>query len=117
MDKITYLAVFEPTESGTYSVYFPDLPGCIGCGADYLKAYDDAAEALKMHLTGMIMADEDIPAASTDVSPDKDTAEDYIVRPVTVYIKPNIIDKAKDEIIKALKTPVGECVPEDKVKW
>jgi predicted RNase H-like HicB family nuclease len=32
MKKLTYLAVFEKTENGGYSVYFPDLPGCIGCG-------------------------------------------------------------------------------------
>ena len=28
MRKLTYLPIFEPTETG-YSVYFPDLPGCV----------------------------------------------------------------------------------------
>lgn len=28
MRKLTYLAVFEPSDDG-YGVYFPDLPGCI----------------------------------------------------------------------------------------
>ncbi len=29
MRNLTYLAVFEPSTDGSYSIYFPDLPGCI----------------------------------------------------------------------------------------
>ena len=35
MRKLTYLAIFEPTEDGAYSVYFPDLPGCISWGREF----------------------------------------------------------------------------------
>lgn len=117
MDKVTYLAVFEPTENGKYSVYFPDLPGCIGCGVNYQTAYDDAVKALKMHIRGMMMADENIPAASDDVAPDPDTAEGYIIKPVTAYVKSSLSEETKQELGKAIKAFDFEFVSEDKVKW
>ena len=42
MRKLTYLAVFEPAEDGAYSVYFPDLPGCVSWGADFETAVSEA---------------------------------------------------------------------------
>ena len=32
MLKLTYFAVLEPGENGSYSVYFLDLPGCFSYG-------------------------------------------------------------------------------------
>ena len=52
MRKITYLAVFESIESG-YSVYFPDLPGCVSYGESFEDAQKQAAEALGLHIYGM----------------------------------------------------------------
>ena len=49
MRKLTYLAVFEPTEDG-YSVYFPDLPGCISVGSDFEDARRQATDALGLHV-------------------------------------------------------------------
>ena len=52
MRKLTYLAVFEPSDDG-YGVYFPDLPGCITWGDSFLSAEAAAKEALGLHLYGM----------------------------------------------------------------
>jgi predicted RNase H-like HicB family nuclease len=52
MRKLTYLAVFEPIETG-YSVYFPDLPGCISYGENFNEALIQATEALGLHIYGM----------------------------------------------------------------
>ena len=52
MRKLTYLGVFEPVETG-YSIYFPDILGCVSYGEDFEKAQKQAAEALGLHLYGM----------------------------------------------------------------
>lgn len=50
MRKLSYLAVFEPSGDG-YSVYFPDLPGCISYGNSYEEAQKEAADALGFTFT------------------------------------------------------------------
>ena len=52
MKKITYLAVFEKTKTG-FSVYFPDVPGCISCGDDFNHTLKMAEEVLGLHLYGI----------------------------------------------------------------
>ena len=63
MRKLTYLAVFEPAGEG-YSVYFPDLPGCISCGDNFEDAQEQAADALGLHIYGMEMDGDTIPEPS-----------------------------------------------------
>lgn len=41
MRKLTYPAVLEPAGGGAYSVYFPDLPGCISYGKDFETALSE----------------------------------------------------------------------------
>lgn len=43
MRNLTYFAVFEPSTNGSYSIYFPDLPGCVSVG-------DSLEEALRIIL-------------------------------------------------------------------
>jgi len=45
MRKASYLAVFEPCGEG-YSVFFPDLPGCISCWNSFEEAQRKAEAAL-----------------------------------------------------------------------
>lgn len=85
MRKLTYLAVYEPTETG-YSVYFPDLPGCVSFGKDFEEAQKQAAEALGLHLYGMEKDGENIPAASKFPHVDPETSDGYLVSPVTVFL-------------------------------
>ena len=60
MRKLTYFAVFEPSETG-YSVYFPDFPGCITVGDNIQHAVNMAKEALGFHFCEMEKDNEEIP--------------------------------------------------------
>ncbi len=50
MQSLTYLAVFEPSTDVSYSIYFPDLPGCISIGANLQDASRMAAKAASLHI-------------------------------------------------------------------
>lgn len=52
MDR--YVALLHSAEKGGYGVSFPDFPGCVSFGRDYATALDQAAEALRFHVDGMI---------------------------------------------------------------
>lgn len=99
MRKLTYLAVFEPTETG-YSVYFPDLPGCVSCGENFEDAQKQAAEALSLHIYGMEKDGDKIPAPSKTPQVDPETAVGYLVSPVTVF--PDLVRNELDN--RAVKT-------------
>ena len=66
MDKVSYLAIMERSDEG-YSVYFPDVPGCISWGKDLEEAQIKAREALDLHLYGLVAANERLPEASASV--------------------------------------------------
>lgn len=99
MRKLTFLAVFEPVETG-YSVYFPDLPGCISCGEDFEDAQKQAAEALGLHIYGMEKDGDELPIPSKTPRVDPDTAVGYLVSPVTVF--PDLVRNELDN--RAVKT-------------
>ena len=60
MRRLTYLAVFEPYDGG-FSVYYPDLPGCVSYGDGFEHAQKMAREALDLHIYGMEKDGDDIP--------------------------------------------------------
>ena len=99
MNKLTYFAVFEPTETG-YSVYFPDLPGCVSLGEDFEDAQKQATDALGLHIYGMEKDGDEIPAPSRTPQVDPETAVGYIVAPITIF--PNLIRNDLDN--RAVKT-------------
>ena len=47
-----YLIILEKTETG-YSVYVPDLPGCIATGETREIAEENIYEAIIFHLNGL----------------------------------------------------------------
>jgi predicted RNase H-like HicB family nuclease len=49
---VKYLIIFEKTNTG-YSVYVPDLPGCISTGKTKEIAEKNIYEAIKFHLEGL----------------------------------------------------------------
>lgn len=51
--------------SGRWDVTFADLPGCVTQGKDFDDALRMAAEALSLHLGGMLADGDPIPAPST----------------------------------------------------
>lgn len=99
MRKLTYFAVFEPTETG-YSVYFPDLLGCVSYGESFEEAQKQAVEALGLHIYGMEKDGDviSIPSKTLQVAPE--TTAGYIVSPVTVF--PDIVRNELDN--RAVKT-------------
>ncbi len=84
MRKASYLAVFEPSGDG-YSVYFPDLPGCVSYGESYEEAEKEAEDALGLHIYGMEKDGDELPEPSRKPEIDPDTAPGYLVSLVTVY--------------------------------
>lgn len=63
MASRTYIALVEEAEEGGYGVSFPDLPGCVSGGDDMDDAVSNAAEALSLHLNGMVEDGDDLPSS------------------------------------------------------
>lgn len=45
MEKLIYPACFYPAEDGSYTVYVPDLSGCMSDGPTLVEAIDTATDA------------------------------------------------------------------------
>jgi predicted RNase H-like HicB family nuclease len=82
MKKEIYFAVFEPTNTG-YSLYFPDLPGCISVGCDIKESIEMAKETLGLHLWGMKKDNLEIPMPTNP--PFLDLDHDNFIIPIEVY--------------------------------
>lgn len=65
MASRTYIALVEEAQDGGYGVSFPDLPGCVSGGDDMDDAVKNAAEALSLHLDGLIEDGDALPDART----------------------------------------------------
>ncbi len=83
MLNLTYLAVLEPGEDGSYSISFPDLPGCFSYGNNLAEAQQMAEEAASLHVYGMERDGDEIPLPSLNL-PKKTTAGN-VVMPVTIH--------------------------------
>lgn len=92
MQTLTYLAVFEPCENGAYSVYFPDLPGCISYGKSLIEAQRMAAEAAELHVYGMRTDGESVPSPSISLS--KEDTDGNVIVPVTIH--PDVYQLKRD---------------------
>ena len=66
MKKITYLAVFEKTKTG-FSVYFPDIPGCITCGDNFDHSLRMSEEVLGLHLYGIEKDGDPLPKRTNKI--------------------------------------------------
>ena len=64
MDRYIFPAVFESGELSGYTVYFPDLPGCITEGDTIEDALHMAKEALELFIDSMEEDGEAIPTPS-----------------------------------------------------
>lgn len=67
----TYIGVAERTGSG-YSVFFPDVPGCVSAGSTLFEAFSNGEEALAAHLQLLSEAGEELPPASENPDIDED---------------------------------------------
>jgi len=100
MRKLTYYAVFEPSNNGNYGVYWPDLPGCVSMGDNLPHAEHMAAEALGMHIYSMEQDGEALPPVT--FPPFDDMPDGGIVMPIIIF--PDIIKNELDN--RAVKTNI-----------
>jgi len=61
---IQYSVVLEPTATG-YSVYVPDLPGCVSVGATREEALEMITEAIELHIELLTESGDAIPPSGT----------------------------------------------------
>jgi predicted RNase H-like HicB family nuclease len=61
-----YAIVIEKAESN-YSVYVPDLPGCVATGADTQEAEAQIREGIAFHLDGLREDGLPVPPAASQV--------------------------------------------------
>lgn len=92
MLNVTYLAVLEPETDGSYSIFFPDLPGCFSYGKDLDEAQRMATEAASLHVYGMEQDNEEIPVPTLHLS--KNDTEGNIIMPITIH--PDLFRIKKD---------------------
>lgn len=60
-----YIAYLHKTRKSDYGVSFPDFPGCITAGRTLEEARRMAAEALALHVEGLLEDGETLPEPST----------------------------------------------------
>jgi predicted RNase H-like HicB family nuclease len=66
MSKLVYAGVAEGDRAGGYSLFFPDLPGCVTAADTMAELVSNGREALSLHLEGM--AEDGVPPpVPTDV--------------------------------------------------
>jgi predicted RNase H-like HicB family nuclease len=83
MLNLTYLAILEPGEDGSYGISFPDLPGCFSFCDSLAEAAPMAAEAASLHVYGMEQDGETIPEPSATLSEEETSG--MLVMPVTIH--------------------------------
>lgn len=59
-----YIAYLHKDRDSDFGVSFPDFPGCVTAGKTLEEARQMAAEALALHIAGMIEDGEAVPAPS-----------------------------------------------------
>jgi predicted RNase H-like HicB family nuclease len=60
-----YIALLDRDATGGYGVAFPDFPGCVSAGNTLAEAADQAAQALRLHVEGMLDDGDAIPEPRT----------------------------------------------------
>ena len=65
--KFFYPAIFEPEEIG-FSVYIPDIPGCMTQGDSMEEALDMVQDAIGLMLEGLDEADYPAASSPTEIS-------------------------------------------------
>jgi len=60
----SYIALIRKEPGSDYGVEFPDFPGCITAGVDLDDARRMTAEALALHIQGMLEDGQTLPTPS-----------------------------------------------------
>jgi predicted RNase H-like HicB family nuclease len=64
VNKMDYIAYLHKDRDSDFGVSFPDFPGCVTAGRTLEEARRMAAEALALHVAGMIEEGEVVPKRS-----------------------------------------------------
>jgi predicted RNase H-like HicB family nuclease len=64
LNKMDYIAYLHKDRRSDFGVSFPDFPGCVTAGRTLEEARRMAAEALALHVAGMIEDGEVVPEPS-----------------------------------------------------
>ena len=91
MRKMTYLAVFEPVGNDAYSVYFPNVLGCVSYGKNFQEAQAMAQEALELHIYVLEKDGDELPVENFS---DIQVEAGDIVYAITIY--PDVVKKQMD---------------------
>ena len=62
--RMFYPAIFQPEEEGGFSIYFPDVDGCITLGDNMNESYEMAFDALGNMLSYLEESGKEIPIPS-----------------------------------------------------
>ena len=84
-----YIAYLHKDSKSDYGVSFPDFPGCVTAGKTLEDARRKAAEALALHLKGMMEDRQAIPAPSTV----DDIANDPAAKQAVAFLVPANLEK------------------------
>jgi predicted RNase H-like HicB family nuclease len=60
---MNYTVVIEQAEDGSFSVWVPDLPGCVSCGDTREEALANVTEAIRGHIETLRSFGEPVPPA------------------------------------------------------
>lgn len=80
MANVFYPAILERASRNRFGLFFPDLPGCVSMGETTAGAACSGAEALAMHIQGMIEDGEELPPPSAWLELPVDMEVDEIAR-------------------------------------
>jgi predicted RNase H-like HicB family nuclease len=61
MRSMEYTVIIEPADDGTFSVYVPDLPGCVSTGRTREEAIESIREAIQGHVQTLRDLGEPVP--------------------------------------------------------
>ena len=59
--ELSYTVIYKPVKKGGYQVIVPLLPGLVTFGRDLKEAQSMARDAIKCHLEGIKLEQEEIP--------------------------------------------------------
>jgi predicted RNase H-like HicB family nuclease len=84
-----YIAFLHKDRGSDFGVSFPDFPGCITAGRTLEEARRRAAEALSLHIAGMVEDGERIPDPSTV----DDVVNDPAIKDAVAFLVPARLER------------------------
>ena len=116
-----YLALIHKDADSDYGVSFPDFPGCVTAGATLEEARREAAEALELHVAGLVEDGEALPGPTPldDVvhSSDYADAQAVIVVPIKVERRAVRVNVTFDPVLLERIDKTAEAMGRTRAGW